>query len=456
MTMWGGRFNKSTDALVRRFNDSLPFDKRLYADDITASIAWAHALEGAGVLTKTETNRIVVGLDQVRAKFDERTFIFHESDEDIHSAVERDLTEIVGPLAGKLHTGRSRNDQVATDCRMWVMRTCDQLSKHIIILQRALLASAETNLHTPMPGYTHLQPAQPITWGFWALAHFWPLTRDRQRLEQTRARTSTLPLGSGALAGSSFPVDRAAIAHALGFNEISPSSLDAVSDRDFAADFLYSTAMIGVHLSRLSEQLILFTSTEFGFASVDEAYTTGSSLLPQKKNPDTLELTRGKAGRLIGKLAGMLATLKALPTAYDKDLQEDKEPLFDAADTLEVALPVMAGLISTLHLYPEKMAARLQPALFATDLADHLVKHDVPFREAHELVGKVVRMSEERAVALDKLSLPDLQSVSAHFSTDALEVFNIQASLARRKLVGGTAPEALQQQLKIARKQIQE
>jgi argininosuccinate lyase len=357
-------------------------------------------------------------------------------------------------LGGKLHTGRSRNDQVATDFRLWVMSVCDRVSEHVISLQHALLTSAEENLNTAMPGYTHLQPAQPITWGHWALAHFWPLARDRQRLAQARARTATLPLGSGALAGSAFPVDRPALAAALGFSEISQNSLDAVSDRDFATDFLYTAAMLGIHLSRLSEQLILFASAEFGFVTLDDAYATGSSLLPQKKNPDTLELTRGKSGRMIGSLVGLLATLKGLPTAYDKDMQEDKEPLFDAADTLELALPVMTGVISTLHLYPEKMRARLQPELLATDLADYLVNHGLAFREAHQLVGRVVRLAEKRGVALDELSLPELQAVHATFGADALEIFNIQAALARRKLAGGTAPEALQEQLQTARAQI--
>ena len=456
MQMWGGRFDKSTDSLVRRFNTSLPFDKRMYDEDITASIAWARGLKSAGLLTNTETDCITVGLEQVRAELAAGKFIFKESDEDIHTAVERRLTEIVGPLGGKLHTGRSRNDQVATDFRLWVMRACHRLSEHILSLQLSVLETAEGSLNVPMPGYTHLQPAQPITWGHWALAHFWPLSRDRQRLTQARARTAMLPLGSGALAGSAFPIDRAALASVLGFSEVSQNSLDAVSDRDFAADFLYSAALIGVHLSRLSEQLIIFASAEFGFIVLDDAYATGSSLLPQKKNPDTLELTRGKSGRLIGSLAGLLATLKGLPTAYDKDMQEDKEPLFDAADTLELALPVMTGVISTLKLCPENMAARLHPSLLAVDLADYLVKRNVPFREAHDFVGKIVRCAEERGVGINELALTELQSISADFEEDVLEVFDIQAALARRKLTGGTAPEALQRQLRAARAQIQE
>ena len=452
--MWGSRFDKSTDELVQRLNASLPFDKRLYADDITASIVWSSGLEKAGVLTRQEAQSIKDGLETIRAEFDASKFNFHVNDEDIHTAVERRLVEIVGPVGGKLHTGRSRNDQVATDFRLWVMRACNRLRNHIGTLQKALLESAETNMNTVMPGYTHLQPAQPITWGHWALSHFWPLDRDQQRITQTHARAAILPLGSGALAGSAFDINRNDLADSLGFNAVSQNSLDAVSDRDFAADFLFSAAMIGIHLSRLSEQLILFTSAEFEFVELDDAYATGSSLLPQKKNPDTLELTRGKSGRLIGNLTGLLATLKGLPSAYDKDLQEDKEPLFDADDTVELALQVMSGVVSTMQLRPEKMAARIVPTLFSTDLADYLVERNVPFREAHEIVGKVVRHAEERGMSIDELSLTELQTFSTYFTKNVIEVFDVKTALMRRTLEGGTAPNALLQQLRLARSNI--
>lgn len=452
--MWGSRFDKSTDELVQRLNASLPFDKRLYADDITASIVWSSGLEKAGVLTRQEAQSIKDGLETIRAEFDASKFNFHVNDEDIHTAVERRLVEIVGPVGGKLHTGRSRNDQVATDFRLWVMRACNRLRNHIGTLQKALLESAETNMNTVMPGYTHLQPAQPITWGHWALSHFWPLDRDQQRITQTHARAAILPLGSGALAGSAFDINRNHLADSLGFNAVSQNSLDAVSDRDFAADFLFSAAMIGIHLSRLSEQLILFTSAEFEFVELDDAYATGSSLLPQKKNPDTLELTRGKSGRLIGNLTGLLATLKGLPSAYDKDLQEDKEPLFDADDTVELALQVMSGVVSTMQLRPEKMAARIVPTLFSTDLADYLVERNVPFREAHEIVGKVVRHAEERGMSIDELSLTELQTFSTYFTKNVIEVFDVKTALMRRTLEGGTAPNALLQQLRLARSSI--
>ncbi|MGD2048325.1 MAG: argininosuccinate lyase, partial [Chloroflexota bacterium] len=331
--LWGGRFAKGTDSLAHQLNASLPFDVRLYDEDITASIAWARGLVGAGVLTAEEAETIVAGLEQVRAEFQAMKVTFAPADEDIHTVVERRLTEIVGPVGGKLHTGRSRNDQVATDFRLWVMRAVDQLLEKVADLQRALLESARSTPNLPMPGYTHLQHAQPVAWGHWLLSHFWPLTRDVRRLKAVRAATAVLPLGSAALAGTSFPVDRQALADELGFESISPNSLDAVSDRDFVTGFLYTAAMLGLHLSHFSEQLIIFSSAEFGFVQLDDAYATGSSLMPQKKNPDTLELTRGKAGRLIGNLTGMLATLKGLPSSYDKDLQEDKEPVFDSFDT---------------------------------------------------------------------------------------------------------------------------
>jgi len=448
--LWGGRFSKATDSLAHQLNASLPFDVRLYDEDITASIAWARGLVGAEVLTAEEAETIVAGLEQVRAEFQAMKITFAPADEDIHTAVERRLTEIAGPVGGKLHTGRSRNDQVATDFRLWVMRAVDQLLEKVADLQLALLESTRSYLNLPMPGYTHLQHAQPVTWGHWTLSHFWPLTRDVRRLEAVRAAAAVLPLGSAALAGTSFAIDRQALADELGFETISPNSLDAVSDRDFVSGFLYTAAMLGLHLSHLSEQLIIFSSAEFGFVQLDDAYTTGSSLMPQKKNPDTLELTRGKAGRLIGNLTGLLATLKGLPSSYDKDLQEDKEPVFDSFDTLELVLPVMAGLIRTLQPQPERMAAQLEPGLLATDLADYLVKRGVPFRQAHELVGQAVQLAEEKGIALTELTLADLRSISDQFGEDVEEVFNFEASLASRAVQGGTAPEALQEQMTAA------
>lgn len=448
--LWGGRFSKATDSLAHQLNASLLFDVRLYDEDIASSIAWARGLVGAGVLTMEEAETIITGLEEVRSEFQDGTIAFAPADEDIHTVVERRLTELVGPVGGKLHTGRSRNDQVATDFRLWVMRAVDQLLKKVADLQGALLESARNHPNLPMPGYTHLQHAQPVTWGHWMLSHFWPLSRDVRRLKAVRAAATELPLGSAALAGTAFPVDRQALADELGFETISPNSLDAVSDRDFVTGFLYTAAMLGLHLSRLSEQLIIFSSAEFGFVQLDDAYATGSSLMPQKKNPDTLELARGKAGRLIGNLTGMLATLKGLPSSYDKDLQEDKEPVFDSFDTLELVLPVMAGLIRTLRPQPERMAAQLEPGLLATDLADYLVKRGVPFRQAHELVGQVVQLAEGKGVILPELSVAELRSVSDRFGEDVIGVFDIKASLASRAVQGGTAPGALQKQMEAA------
>ncbi|MBP7999633.1 MAG: argininosuccinate lyase [Chloroflexi bacterium] len=452
--LWGGRFAKATDTLVHQFNASLRFDVRLYEEDITGSVAWARGLVGAGVLTGAEAETICAGLEQVRAEFRDGTIRFAPHDEDIHTVVERRLTEIVGPVGGKLHTGRSRNDQVATDFRLWVMGAAATLLAHLTDLQTALIHNAEANLNTPMPGYTHLQHAQPVTWGHWLLSHFWPLVRDGKRFEQAGAAASVLPLGSGALAGTAYPVDRAALARELGFAAISQNSLDGVSDRDFAADFLYAAALLGLHLSRLSEQLILFSSSEFGFVRLDDAYSTGSSLMPQKKNPDTLELTRGKAGRLLGNLVGLLTTLKGLPSSYDKDLQEDKEPVFDAFDTLELVLPVMSGLITSLTLRPERMAAQLEPNLLATDLADYLVRRGLPFRQAHELVGKAVALAESRQIPLTALTLADLQAISPRFEADVMAVFDFVTSLAQRSAVGGTSPKVLQAQLDEAKKHV--
>jgi argininosuccinate lyase len=353
-------------------------------------------------------------------------------------------------VGGKLHTGRSRNDQVATDFRLWLMEATGKLDGLLREVQAALVERAKSDLGLLMPGYTHLQRAQPILLSHWWLAHFWPLTRDRERLTQARERMAVLPLGSGALAGTPFPVDRAFLAEQLGFHTVSPNSLDAVSDRDFAAEFLFAAALVGVHLSRLAEMMILFTSAEFGFIELADTYSTGSSLMPQKKNPDPLELARGKTGMLIGRLVGLLTTLKGLPSAYDKDLQEDKVPVFESADTLSMILPVMSGLLRTLQVHPEAMRQALDPSLLATDLADYLVQHGVPFREAHGLVGQVVRRAQALGVALDRLSLAELQAISPVFSGDVSQVFDFQASVNRRAAAGGTAEAAVRAQLEAA------
>ncbi len=452
MTLWGGVFQGDTEDAVRRLNDSLPFDWRLYDVDITGSQAWAGALAEAGILSADEHGTIVAGLEQVRAEFGaalaEGRFQPAPGDEDIHTAVERRLTEIIGPTAGKLHTGRSRNDQVATDMRLWVMSNGPLLVEQVEAVQIALLQQATRHTHSVMPGFTHLQPAQPITAAHWLMSFAQMLERDRTRLGQVIVATGTCPLGSGALAGTPYPIDREALALALGFRQASPNSLDAVADRDYISGFLYVCSLLMTHLSRLAEDLILYNTPQFGFVTLDEGYSTGSSLMPQKRNPDPLELARGKTGRVIGHLTGFLTTLKGLPSGYNKDLQEDKEPVFDTFDTLMTLLPALDGLLQTMTLHPETMRAALDESMLATDLADYLVLKGMPFREAHHTAGQMVREAERLKVKLSELPLGDYRSVSELFAADVYEVFNFDAAVARRLVPGGPAPEAVEAQIR--------
>lgn len=450
MKLWAGRFSGNLDELASLYNQSLTFDQRLAEVDVRGSIAWARGLAKAGVLTAEEVAPIEQGLNTILEEIRGGTFQPDPGEEDIHSAVEHRLTALIGPVGGKLHTGRSRNDQVATDTRLWQMEAIDAIDGLLKSVQAALIARAEQDMGLILPGYTHFQRAQPILLSHYWLSQFWPLVSDRQRLSQLRQRTAVLPLGSGALAGAPFPIDRHFLATELGFEQISPNSLDAVSNRDFVAEFLFDAALIASHLSRLSETLILYSTAEFGFVEMDDAYSTGSSLMPQKKNADPLELTRGKAGTLLGRLTGFLATLKGLPSAYDKDLQEDKQPLFEAFDTLCLMLPVMAGALTTLQVRPAKMQAALDPAMLATDLADYLVERGVPFRQAHAVVGQTVRRAIELGLRLDQLSLAELQAIDATFQADVASVFDFTASVARRSTPGGTAPKAVLEQLKLA------
>jgi argininosuccinate lyase len=430
-----------------QLNASLSFDRRLASQDVRGSLAWAAALEKAGVLTAAEYGQILAGLSQLDAEFEQGSFAFQPQDEDIHSAVERRLVELIGPQGGKLHTGRSRNDQVVTDFRLWLMDHIPQVDSGLRELQGALLARAESDLELIMPGYTHLQRAQPVLLSHWWLSHFWPLQRDRQRLVEQTRRVAVMPLGSGALAGTPFPIDREALAEALGFAAVCPNSIDGVSDRDFAAEFLFAAALVGVHLSRLAEALIIFSSAEFGFVAGSDAFSTGSSLMPQKKNPDVFELARGKSGTLIGLLGGLLAALKGLPSAYDKDLQEDKVPVFAAYDTLEALLPVLAEALRELTVHPERMQAGIDSEMLATDLADYLVERGVPFREAHALVGQVLRIAISKGISLARLPLQDYRSVDQAFDFDLFTVFDPQRSIARRLASGGTALPAVLAQI---------
>lgn len=456
MTLWNGRFDDQPDDQMWDLNASISFDKRLALQDVRGSQAWAEALETAGILSGEERSEICAGLQQIEAEFRSQSFVYQPEDEDIHTAVERRLGELIGPVAGKLHTGRSRNDQVATDFRLWMLDHLPVLDAALSGLQAEMITRAEKDMGTILPGYTHLQRAQPILLSHWWLSHFWPLQRDRQRLADLRSRLASLPLGAGALAGCPFEIDREALAEALNFNTAAPNSLDAVSDRDFVAEFLFVAAMIGVHLSKLAEQIIVFTSAEFGFMELSDAYSTGSSLMPQKKNPDPFELARGKSGTLLGKLTGLLTTLKGLPSTYDKDLQEDKVPVFEAFDTLMALLPVMAGALKTLKVQTEKMIAAIDPAMMATDLADYLVERSIPFREAHARAGQVMKLALKKGKSIQELTLAEYQSIHPIFEEDAYAVFDPQQSVARRKSLGGTAPEAVKIQIKQCRVLIDE
>jgi argininosuccinate lyase len=456
----------------------LPFDWRLWEADITGSIAWAKAICRAGLLTEAECDALGAGLATLRAEIasDPGAAFANAADEDIHSLVERRLTERVGPVAGKLHTGRSRNDQIATDVRLWLKwqiagrEQANQfsvfsfqfsasspqlpapsfqlpLATALADLIRTAVDRAEAELDVLMPGYTHVQPAQPVRWSHWLLSHAWAWQRDRERLADLLKRVDVLPLAAGALAGCPFPVDRAALAADLGFAAVSPNSMDAVSDRDFIAEFLFWAALVGVHLSRWAEDLILWSSREFGFVTLADAYSTGSSLMPQKKNPDALELLRGKSGRLVGGLIALLTMLKGLPSSYDKDLQEDKEPLFDAVDTLALALPVAQGVLGTLTIHPDRMRSALGDELLATDLADALVRAGVPFRQAHHLVGQAVKRAEELGCGLRDLPLAELQAISPHFTPEMAAVWDFERAVEQRSVAGGTARAAVAAQI---------
>lgn len=445
-TLWGGRFAQKLDGLAFELNTSLSVDKRMAIQDVDGSRAWADAIHRAGVLTDKEHASISLGLATIKEEFSSGRFSFAPSDEDIHTAVERRLTELIGDAAGKLHTGRSRNDQVATDFRLWMLVALPTLDTALKDLQSAFVEQAELAGEIIMPGYTHLQRAQPILLGHWWLSHSWALQRDLERLQDLLKRVSVLPLGSGALAGVPFEIDRIALAKSLGFANVSQNSLDAVSDRDFAAEFLFCATMIGIHLSKLAEQIVLYASAEFGFFELSDAFSTGSSLMPQKKNPDVFELTRGKAGTLLGLLTGLLATLKGLPSTYDKDLQEDKAPVFQATDTLLVILPVIAGALRTINVKSDRLRNAIDSTMMATDLADYLVDKGVPFREAHAMAGKVVRAAGERMVSLEEMPLEAYQGIGP-YEADVYQVFDPMKSIEKRKAIGGTSLQSVKNQI---------
>ena len=447
--LWGGRFSVPTAAALDALNRSIGIDYRLWPHDIRLSQAWAMALWGAGVLTLEESTSIENGLARVGARLNEGTQP-EPSDEDVHTMIDRMLHEEIGDVASKLHTGRSRNDQVATATRLWTIEAAGELDKRVRSLQQVMIDQAKTLEHDLMPSYTHLQRAQPVSGAHWMLSHFWPLERDRTRIASVARNTAVLPLGSGAIAGSAYPISRVLLQGSLGFTSLSPNSIDAVGDRDFVAEMLFSVAMLGAHLSRLSEDLILYGSSEFGFVKFGEAFTTGSSMMPQKRNPDALELARGSGARTLGDLTTLLATLKGLPSGYNKDLQDDKRALFGAVDLMMLVLPAVAGTLGEITFDRQRMLAALSSTMMATDLADYLVGKGSTFREAHEAVGSLIREGEKRGCELTELPLDVFSSAHKLFGNDTMEWLDPAQSVARRGVPGGTGPEAVRAQIEAA------
>ena len=449
---WGGRFSQSADPTAERFTGSLAFDQRLWPHDIAGSVAWARALARAALITTAEADTLVKGLEAVRAELEGGTFRFRPELEDIHTNVERRLVELVGDVGGKLHTGRSRNDQIALDERLYLREVLAQTSAALRAAQEALLARAAETVEAPMPGYTHLQRAQPIVLAHHLLAYVFMLQRDRERFADCARRAGVMPLGAAALAGTAFAIDRDALARDLGFPAVTPNSLDAVSDRDYVLEYLSAAAIAGMHLSRLAADLSLWATAEFAFVEFSDAWATGSSIMPQKKNPDVAELMRGKSGRLYGNLVAVLTAMKGLPLAYNSDMQEDKEPLFDSVDTLLAILGVLPPMLASLTFRTERMrAAAGENFATATDLADYLVRKGLPFRQAHEVVGKVVRHALERGVGLEQVSLDELRRFSDLIGADVHQALTVDASLRARAVTGGTAPDAVRRALAQAR-----
>jgi argininosuccinate lyase len=456
--LWSGRFESAPEPDLQAFGASLPVDKRLWKQDIVGSQAHAAMLAEQGIISKEDVAQITAGLDEIAARIEAGTFSFDIADEDIHMSIEKALTELIGEAGGRLHTARSRNDQVATDTRLYIKEQAAVLAGSLCELRAVLLEVAQANPAVIMPGYTHLQKAQPILFAHHLLAYYWMFTRDFKRMMAAREAADCSPLGAAALAGTGHPINRQKTAAALGFAEVIPNSLDAVSDRDYLLDIIYACSVTMVHLSRLCEELILWSSNEFGFITLSDAYSTGSSIMPQKKNPDFAELVRGKTGRVFGDLVGLLTVLKGLPLAYNKDLQEDKEGAFDAIDTLAQALHAVGGMIRTMRVNADAMYRGAQGGyMAATDLADVLAENGVPFREAHEVVGKLVLMAEKQGKSLDELTLEELKAASPVFADApeiALAVLKIENVVARRQSEGGTAPEQVNKQLELAEQKL--
>ena len=447
--LWGGRFSVPTAASLEALNRSIGTDFRLWSHDIRLSKAWAMALGGAGVLTLEESREIEAGLTKVGERF-ESGATPEPSDEDVHTMIDRLLHEEIGEVASKLHTGRSRNDQVSTATRLWMMDGVVGLDRAVRALQQVMIDQAISLEHDLMPAYTHLQRAQPVSGAHWMLSHFWPLERDRARLQAVAKSAAVLPLGSGAIAGSAYPISRVLLQESLGFASLSPNSIDAVGDRDFIAELLFTVALIGAHLSRLAEDLILYGSSEFGFVKFGEAFTTGSSMMPQKRNPDALELARASGARTLGELTALLSTLKGLPSGYNKDLQDDKRALFGSYDLIMLVLPAVTGALGEIKFDRSRMKAALSSTMMATDLADYLVGKGATFRDAHEAVGSLIREAESRSCELTDLPPATFTATNALFGDDVMEWLDPAQSVARRSVPGGTGPEAVRAQIAAA------
>ena len=454
--MWGGRFTEDTDAFVQTFGASVDIDKRMALEDIDGSIAHASMLMAQGILTEDELGSIRAGLEAIREDILAGEFAWDIALEDVHMNIEHELTKRIGPLGGKLHTARSRNDQVATDLRLWLRRAGRQIGTELCTVRATLVELAEAHMGVIMPGYTHLQVAQPILLSHHLMAYYAMLSRDAERLSQTLARVNYSPLGAGALAGTGFNIDRHATAHQLGFDGVIMNSMDAVSDRDFVLDFLSFCSITMVHLSRLSEELILWSSQEFGFVTLPESHTTGSSIMPQKKNPDMCELIRGKTGRVCGSLIALLMTMKGLPLTYNKDMQEDKEGVFDAADTVQTSLRIYSSMLAGIEVHADRMRAAAGAAFSnATDLADYLARKGLPFREAHDVVGRLVAICLKEGVPLKSLPVERMQEVSALIESDVMDSLHLDAVVNARNSLGGTAAKEVERQIELAREELE-
>lgn len=456
MALWSGRFTEGVSEFTQQFGASLPVDKALYAQDIAGSKAHAHMLAAQGVISQEDCDAIQAGLDRIKERIEAGEFVFDINNEDIHMSIESVLTAEIGDAGARLHTGRSRNDQVATDTRLYVKERCTQLMQANLDLRRALIHQAQEHFDTILPGYTHLQHAQPVLFSHHLLAYVWMLTRDYERLAAARRAADASPLGSAALAGTTYPLDRQMTADELGFSRVIPNSLDAVSDRDFLLDLMYACSVSCMHLSRLAEEIILWSTSEFAFVTLSDSFSTGSSIMPQKKNPDFAELVRGKTGRVVGDLVALLVTMKGLPLAYNKDLQEDKEGAIDAAKTLEDCYTCMAGMIGTMQVNADAMMAQAKKGyLAATDVADYLAKKGMPFRRAHEVVGHLVLLCDQRGCDLDDLTLEDFKAASDLFEADITGALDLKSIVAARTTEGGTGHAAVEAQMAKALAQLE-